>query len=450
VARRVALKARVRDAVRAARSPASLPAPTPDPACEAAVRELQAILDEEISRLPEAYRLAFLLCVLEGKSRAEAAAELGLNEGTLSGRLARARLLLRDRLAKRGVQFAAAVAVADLASSASSAPSGLVRAAVEASVAGRGDAAVVALAGVLRLRLAMSIATGLIACAAVAAGLVIGNSGPLPDPTPPAAAKPAESPVALDARGDPLPAGAIARLGSARWRHEGEARSMAFSPNGKTLAVLSGNDGVITFFETATGKVVQHLVATEDSLRAPGAIAFAPDGKTFACRLWDGTIQLWDMQTKKPARTLAPPEQDFGGSHHRICFSPDGKRLAVWTGPRDRITIWDVASGKESAALQGHNHGNPPLAFSPDGKVVFLGVSDPEVQLWDSTTGKYIRGFDTGEPAFSLAVSPDGKAVASGGRDRIGRVRRRYRQGVGAVGRHRDGRGSRPSLYPRR
>src|SRR5437764_105105 len=100
VARRVALKARTRAAARAGRPPAPPPAEPRDPAAEAAVRELQAIVDEEVAGLPDAYRAAFVLCVLEGAPRERAAAELGVNPGTLSGRLARARLLLRDRLAR--------------------------------------------------------------------------------------------------------------------------------------------------------------------------------------------------------------------------------------------------------------------------------------------------------------------------------------------------------------
>ncbi|MDB5311420.1 MAG: hypothetical protein JWO38_5622, partial [Gemmataceae bacterium] len=147
VARRVAQKARARAAARAARSPGSGPVPPPDPATEAALRELQVILDDEIGRLPEVYRLPFLLCVLEGKSRTAAAAQLGVNPGTLSARLARSRLRLRDRLAKRGVTFTTAVAVADLAAAATAAPPELVRSAIATGVSGRGGRTVAGLAG---------------------------------------------------------------------------------------------------------------------------------------------------------------------------------------------------------------------------------------------------------------------------------------------------------------
>src|SRR5690242_12515033 len=82
-------------------------APPADPSWEAAWREVQAILDDEIDRLPDRLRAPFLLCHLEGQGRAEAARELGLTEGTVWSRLAQARKLLRGRLSRRGITLSA-------------------------------------------------------------------------------------------------------------------------------------------------------------------------------------------------------------------------------------------------------------------------------------------------------------------------------------------------------
>src|SRR5262245_18438322 len=101
VACRVTAGARAEAAWRRARQKEMPDMPAADAGEELALRDLRLVLDEELSRLPERYRAPLVLCYLQGKSYEEAARLLGCPAGTVSGRLARARRLLRGRLARR-------------------------------------------------------------------------------------------------------------------------------------------------------------------------------------------------------------------------------------------------------------------------------------------------------------------------------------------------------------
>jgi RNA polymerase sigma factor (sigma-70 family) len=124
VARRVALKARLARArqFRQTRPLAVLPTdPCPDPLSELSARQLLVILDEEVQRLPERYRLPVILCCLEGRTLEEAARHLGWTPGSVKGRLERGRARLHDRLVRRGLTLSAALAAAEVSRSAASA-----------------------------------------------------------------------------------------------------------------------------------------------------------------------------------------------------------------------------------------------------------------------------------------------------------------------------------------
>src|SRR5262249_48699747 len=102
---------------------------------------------------------------------------------------------------------------------------------------------------------------------------------------------------------------------------------------------------------------------------APTSVAFSPDGKTLAAASWlgakDGGVKLWEAATGPERATLRGPT----GVVVSVAVSPDRKTLA--TGSLDRtVRLWDGATGKEYAVLKGHEGGVYAVAFSPDGKTL--------------------------------------------------------------------------------
>jgi RNA polymerase sigma factor (sigma-70 family) len=106
VARQTALKARATAANRGGRERQVMEMPEPVTTEPDLWNDLQPLLDQELSRLPDKYRIAIVLCDLEGKTRKEAARQLGVPEGTLAARVARARVMLAKRLTRHGLVMA--------------------------------------------------------------------------------------------------------------------------------------------------------------------------------------------------------------------------------------------------------------------------------------------------------------------------------------------------------
>jgi RNA polymerase sigma factor (sigma-70 family) len=133
VAHQTAMKARSMAAKRRAREHQGTAVPEPQAPASVPHNDLQLLLDQELSRLPDKYRIAIVLCDLEGKTRREAAGELGLPEGTLAGRLTRGRALLARRLTRRGLTVTVGVLAEVLARESASAgvPSSVVASTID-------------------------------------------------------------------------------------------------------------------------------------------------------------------------------------------------------------------------------------------------------------------------------------------------------------------------------
>ena len=187
-------------------------------------------------------------------------------------------------------------------------------------------------------------------------------------------------------------------------KHSSDVASVAFSPDGRTLASGSWED--TRLWEVATGRV---LKGDSSGVRS---VAFSPDGRTLAT-----AQRLWDVATGRALRVLEGPSVVTS-----VAFSPDGRTLAA--GSWDNTArLWDVATGRVLQVLEGHSDYVNSVAFSPDGRTLATGSDDATARLWDVTTGRELRVLK-GHSGYvnSVAFSPDGRTLATGSDDATARL----------------------------
>jgi WD40 repeat protein len=185
--------------------------------------------------------------------------------------------------------------------------------------------------------------------------------------------------------------------------------TLAFSPDGKTLATPGEKAGTIWLWDIATGQTRRKLEGAGGEV---SSLAFAPDGKVLASAGGDKTVRLWDPALGTELRRLAGHEKD-------VCcltFAPDGKVLASGS-PDQTVRLWDPMTGRELRALTDRRERVTAVAFAPDGRLLACSNADGTISLWDPGTGKEVRHWDTNTRsvpfASSLAFSPDGKMLLS-------------------------------------
>jgi RNA polymerase sigma factor (sigma-70 family) len=486
VAYRAAMKVKTALARRGARERSMSRLPEPATVERGLWDDLLPVLDQELDRLPAKYRIPIVLCDLEGKTRKDAARQLGWPEGTVAGRLAQARALLARRLTRHGLpvsggvltavlsQHAADAAVPPMLLSAIMNPAVRTGAEVAASIANIVNAimrsmllARLKLVGAILLVLGIAVA-GFGAWATrtpaapepsalVPADQAIAGAAPQVDKVPPQNEQPEPAPQpAVDAAGDALPQGAVARLGSLRWRHGEPIDAGALSPDGKLLAT-AGNAS-LHLFDMSTGRTVHTL---RGHTRRVTHVTFSPDNRTLLSSSIDGSLREWDATTGEPQRVLiqnmryvnqaayspdgtliavavdAGPQVQYlafldaktGKELDRmaidtvsVVFSPNGRFLATTAGYTQRAFLIDVAARRTVATLTERAMLVHGVAFSPDSRTV---AADPGYQddgkpravaLWDVPTARVrqlLRVANVGRPSYPQ-FGPDGKTLQIG------------------------------------
>jgi RNA polymerase sigma factor (sigma-70 family) len=440
-ATRIAKKARLAAARRRARErrvarPETAATAVSDHTWEA----LDLAVHEEINLLPATLHVAFVLCVLQGHRHQDAAAQLGVALGTVSARVSRARSRLLERLSARGLAPAvAAAAVACLATSVCArVPTTLLHSVHRHLADGFASmsSTILDLAGTIAGGISMTkwLSTTLIAAVLLvgAGGVWHANAHPQaaddtdPDRDPvlaPSQPQPPEKKTKRsDAFGDPLPEGAVARLGSLRLYDDTIVRRIVFSPDGKWV-VSSNNSAVNRLWDARSGKELPLAddLTWPDTKFIPTSEYFATTDRLVAVKKAKDRLILWDVASAKEIGRL-PLVAD---ASRLLALSPDGKTLACSSylanpGTRGKLVFVDVAKGTVRHSVDlGDGNSIWRLTFSADSSTLAVHCVGNTVDVWDvkTHTVRFSFAFDSqGQPP--VALSPDGRMVATAPRDR--------------------------------
>jgi tRNA A-37 threonylcarbamoyl transferase component Bud32 len=227
----------------------------------------------------------------------------------------------------------------------------------------------------------------------LAGGLLVGaawHGGYLPGRGPGGAAPASQVPLRATLRG-----------------HEGPVWSVAFAPDGRLLATGS-DDATLRFWDAATGREQAVLSGPSSAVLA---VAFAHSGKFLLSGDSDGTLSLWDVAT----RQQGPALPHHSGNVRRLVISPDDGTVAVGGGSQG-VELWDLDSRTVRRTLSGHHGSVLAIAFAPDGRTLATGDATGHVHLWDPDSGAERASF-VGDPlgVRALAFLPDSRTLASAG-----------------------------------
>lgn len=213
----------------------------------------------------------------------------------------------------------------------------------------------------------------------------------------------------------------VSKLGSPKPIHLvkhklGRVRCLVFSPDGKQL--FAAGFRKIVVLNSSSWKVEKEFSGHRAYVTD---LSVSPDGKTLASTSEDATLRLWNLSDTTSRVLHREKEDPITG----VAFSPDGSQLAVASGDDTRPTrpghvrLLDVGSGKVIHELTRHDRAATGVTFSPDGKLIASTGLDEIVRVHSSESGELVRGYDGhSRPTNKVRFLPSGKRIvsASGGR----------------------------------
>ncbi len=221
--------------------------------------------------------------------------------------------------------------------------------------------------------------------------------------------------------------GKVLRLDERRFQWEQISR-VVFLPDGKTLVSCSLHAGNQNQFQLWDVEKRWWTYRVRIITRQPLDLAVSPDGKLIAVGEKPGIVALWEvvpsgLRTRFPEDRTRPHVRKFRMHHDNeqavssVAFSPDSRRL-LSSGWDNTARVWDVNTGRLLLKLNGPQNAKAVQAalFLPDGSEIVSVTRDETIQIWDAAHGKLLASVDgSGKTVRDLAISPDGKLVATCG-----------------------------------
>jgi WD40 repeat protein len=192
------------------------------------------------------------------------------------------------------------------------------------------------------------------------------------------------------------------------------ARSIAWAPDGGSIAVSSDSPDAMKLYDAKSGAPLKSFEVGEDS---PGDLAFSPDGRFIVSAGGEAGILVWDLATAKLARAITFAGKKAGA----IALSADGKKIAMSYRPKKdeeamRIDVLDFATGTFLYGLDGHEKTITHLAFLPDGSRLYSTSYERDLKAWDLPSGRMTADiWAHSGTTDALAVASGGSMIATGG-----------------------------------